>query len=183
VRGERAAGKEKTNAKTFALTGLLSYTGPYYPSHAGLYQEGNIMADTSKKTVRTKKAPVAKTSKVPTAKAVAAAAAEAETKGQPAPAAVKAAVTPPAKPVVPAPAKPVAPATPVVAKPAAPVAPAKPVAPKPTMVSKAERQRMIEQAAYFRAEKHGFQGDSSEHWSAAESEIDADLKRRGVTVV
>jgi hypothetical protein len=42
---------------------------------------------------------------------------------------------------------------------------------------------MIEQAAYFRAEKHGFQGDPADHWAAAEAEIDADLKRRGVTVV
>ncbi|HMP77468.1 MAG TPA: DUF2934 domain-containing protein [Kiritimatiellia bacterium] len=123
------------------------------------------MAKAKTTTTGAKKSP-AKSAKVPSAKAVAAAAAVAETKGQPAPAAVKAAVTPPA-----------------VAKPAAPAKPVAPVAPKPVMISKEERMRMIEQAAYFRAEKHGFQGDSSQHWSAAETEIDADLKRRGVTVV
>ena len=130
------------------------------------------MAETSKKTTRVAKKSVApKASKVPTAKAVAAAAVVAETKGQPAPAAVKAAVIPPAKPA-PAPAP-----APAAAKPAAPAAP------KATAISQSERQRMIEQAAYFRAEKHGFQGDSSAHWAAAEAEIDADLKRRGVKVV
>lgn len=111
---------------------------------------------TKKTTTQTKKAVAPKASKVPTAKAVAAAAAAAETKGQPAPVAVKAAVKPTAKPA--------------------------PVAAKPTVISQGERQRMIEQAAYFRAEKHGFDGDSSAHWSAAEADIDADLKRRGIVV-
>lgn len=136
---------------------------------------------TKKTGTRTKKAAAPKASNVPTAKAVAAAAAAAETKGQPAPAAVKAAVTPTAaaKPA-PVAAKPAAPAA---AKPAASAAakPA-PAAAKPTVISQEERQRRIEQAAYFRAEKHGFQGDSSAHWSAAEAEIDADLKRRGIVV-
>ncbi len=133
------------------------------------------MAETSKKTTRVaKKNTTPKASKVPTAKAVAAASAVAETKGQPAPVAVKTAVIPPA------PVKPTvtfAP-TPAPAKPAAALA-----APKATVISRSERQRMVEQAAYFRAEKHGFQGDSSQHWSEAEAEIDADLKRRGVKVV
>lgn len=43
------------------------------------------------------------------------------------------------------------------------------------VVNPAERLRMIEQAAYFRAEKAGFMGDSHEHWVAAEAEVDAIL--------
>ena len=42
-------------------------------------------------------------------------------------------------------------------------------------VSPAERYRLIEQAAYFRAEKTGFQGDPQAHWTAAEHEVDAIL--------
>lgn len=122
------------------------------------------MADTPKKTTRSKKVATPKTAGVPTAKAVAAQAAAAEVKGQPAPAAVKAAVAAPAPKPAPAPAP-------------APVA-----KPEPKLISKVERQRMIEQAAYFRAEKHGFAGDSSQHWAAAEAEIDADLKRRNIRV-
>ena len=123
------------------------------------------MADTTKKTTRSKKATTTpKTAGVPTAKKVAASAAAAEAKGQPAPAAVKSAVTSPAS-------------TTVAAKPAIPAVKA-----EPKLISKVERQRMIEQAAYFRAEKHGFQGDSSQHWSAAEAEIDAELKRRNIRV-
>lgn len=34
-----------------------------------------------------------------------------------------------------------------------------------------ERYRMVEMAAYFIAERHGFQGNSTEHWAAAEREI------------
>ncbi|MDP2144128.1 MAG: DUF2934 domain-containing protein [Gallionella sp.] len=37
--------------------------------------------------------------------------------------------------------------------------------------SSEHRYRMIETAAYFIAERNGFQGDAAEHWSAAESEI------------
>jgi len=36
-----------------------------------------------------------------------------------------------------------------------------------------ERYRMVETAAYFIAEQHGFQGRSDEHWAAAEREIAA----------
>ena len=70
------------------------------------------------------------------------------------------------------------------AKPAPVAAPVAPVAPKVEQktISKAERQRLVEQAAYFRAEKSGFQGDSSQHWASAEAEIDADLRKRGVRV-
>jgi hypothetical protein len=38
-----------------------------------------------------------------------------------------------------------------------------------------ERYRMVETAAYFIAEKHGFQGRSDEHWAAAERAIAAML--------
>lgn len=38
-----------------------------------------------------------------------------------------------------------------------------------------ERYRMVQTAAYFIAEQHGFQGRSDEHWAAAEREISARL--------
>jgi hypothetical protein len=38
-----------------------------------------------------------------------------------------------------------------------------------------ERYRMVETAAYFIAEQHGFQGRSDEHWAAAERAIAAKL--------
>jgi Protein of unknown function (DUF2934) len=38
-----------------------------------------------------------------------------------------------------------------------------------------ERYRMVETAAYFIAEQHGFQGRSDEHWAVAEREIAARL--------
>lgn len=119
------------------------------------------MADT-KKTTRTKK--TSTKASVPSAKAVAA-----EAKPQSTPPAVKAAVKPVAAPA-PAP----------VAKPA----PAPVVAPKVEQktISNAEFTRMVEQAAYYRAEKSGFQGDSSQHWSAAEADVLADLKKRNIRV-
>ena len=40
-----------------------------------------------------------------------------------------------------------------------------------------ERYRMVETAAYFIAERHGFQGRSDEHWAAAEFEVAARLGR------
>jgi outer membrane biosynthesis protein TonB len=83
------------------------------------------------------------------------------------------------------PAAPVAKAAPApVAKPApAPVAkPAPAPAPTYTTISQAERQRMIEEAAYYRAEKDNFTGDPDEHWSAAEKEVDARLVRERVRV-
>lgn len=43
---------------------------------------------------------------------------------------------------------------------------AKPVPPTPE-----ERYRMVQTAAYFIAERHGFEGDATEHWAAAEREI------------
>jgi Protein of unknown function (DUF2934) len=70
----------------------------------------------------------------------------------------------------------------------APITAAKPKAPAkksatgktrpPTTVNKPaakpspeERYRMVETAAYFIAEQHGFQGRSDEHWAAAERAI------------
>lgn len=41
-----------------------------------------------------------------------------------------------------------------------------------------ERFRMIEQAAYFRAERVGFSGDPAEHWAAAEKDVDKILARK-----
>jgi hypothetical protein len=40
-------------------------------------------------------------------------------------------------------------------------------------VSAEERYRMIQEAAYFRAEKEGFNGDPWKCWLVAEAEIDA----------
>ena len=40
-----------------------------------------------------------------------------------------------------------------------------------------ERYRMVETAAYFIAERNGFQGDSTKHWVAAEIEIAAKLRQ------
>ncbi len=42
-------------------------------------------------------------------------------------------------------------------------------------VTPEERQKMIEQAAYFRAEKLGWQVDPHANWVAAEAEVDAIL--------
>ena len=40
-----------------------------------------------------------------------------------------------------------------------------------------ERYRMVETAAYFIAEQHGFNGRSDEHWAAAEREIASKLDK------
>ena len=40
-----------------------------------------------------------------------------------------------------------------------------------------ERYRMVETAAYFIAEQHGFQGRTDEHWAAAERAIAAKLSQ------
>ena len=82
-------------------------------------------------------------------------------KAEPAPA-VKKAKSPTAK----APSK-----KPATGKSKSPVAEHKPaVQPTPE-----ERYRMVETAAYFIAEQHGFQGRSDEHWAAAERAIAAKL--------
>mgnify|MGYP003586257480 CR=1 FL=1 len=55
---------------------------------------------------------------------------------------------------------------------------AAPAAKKLARVSAEERYKMIEQAAYFQAEKAGFQGDPQAHWVAAEAEVDALLAKK-----
>jgi hypothetical protein len=44
-----------------------------------------------------------------------------------------------------------------------------------TTVTPEQRYRMIQEAAYFIAEKHGFAGDTLGFWVQAEQEIDATL--------
>ena len=58
-----------------------------------------------------------------------------------------------------------------VVKAAAPSAPA----PKKPVISPEQRYKMIEEAAYYIAERHGFNGDSAYFWSLAEAEINARL--------
>ena len=45
----------------------------------------------------------------------------------------------------------------------------------PAAPSAEERYRMVESAAYFIAEKDGFQGCSTHYWAEAEQEIAASL--------
>ena len=70
------------------------------------------------------------------------------------------------------PAKKAAPKAAVAAKkPAAKAA----VAAKKSAVTPEQRYKMIEEAAYYIAERHGFNGDSAYFWSLAEAEINAKL--------
>lgn len=57
---------------------------------------------------------------------------------------------------------------------AASVVKAAPAAKKPVL-SPEQRYQMIQDAAYFIAERHGFSGDSAYFWSLAEAEINAKL--------
>jgi hypothetical protein len=57
-------------------------------------------------------------------------------------------------------------------KPVSKAAP-KAAAPKNSQVSPEQRYKMIEQAAYFIAERHGFNGDSAYFWSLAEAEVNS----------
>lgn len=51
-------------------------------------------------------------------------------------------------------------------------------------VTAAERYRMIQEGAYLLAEARGFTGgDPNQDWLAAEAEVDARLKKSGVTVL
>jgi hypothetical protein len=59
-------------------------------------------------------------------------------------------------------------------KQAAPKRPSKKAAPK-GQVSAEERYRMIQEAAYFQAEREGFDCDPWKCWLVAEAEIDARL--------
>ena len=54
-------------------------------------------------------------------------------------------------------------------------APTKPAAAKKPDVSPEQRYRMIQDAAYFIAERHGFNGDSAYFWSLAEAEVSSRL--------
>ncbi len=79
-----------------------------------------------------------------------------------------------AKPAAAAPRKTAAPKK----APAATSAPAKPrggARAKKPAVSPEERYRMVQDAAYYIAEKHGFTGDNHAFWLQAEQEIDAKL--------
>lgn len=44
-------------------------------------------------------------------------------------------------------------------------------------ISPGQREQMIAEAAYFRAERHGFGGDAVRDWCEAEAEVDARLRR------
>ena len=57
---------------------------------------------------------------------------------------------------------------------AVPAPKAAPAAKKPVL-SPEQRYQMIQDAAYFIAERHGFSGDSAYFWSLAEAEINAKL--------
>lgn len=83
----------------------------------------------------------------------------------------KPAFTPVSKPA----AAPVVPAA--APKPAPVAAPVPAPAPKPAVpgVTPEQRKRMIEQEAYFKAEKAKFKGNPHDFWVAAEKEIDARL--------
>lgn len=50
------------------------------------------------------------------------------------------------------------------------------------VVTAAERQSMIAEAAYFAAESFGFGGDSHGHWLYAEAQIDAGLLKGGYQI-
>ena len=73
------------------------------------------------------------------------------------------------------PAKKAAPKAVAAKKPAAKAAPKAVVAPKKPAPSPEQRYKMIEEAAYYIAERHGFSGDSAYFWSLAEAEINAKL--------
>ena len=80
-----------------------------------------------------------------------------------------------------APAKPAATVKTITAKQEA-VVPAKPVVqpaqkPAKTPVSAEMRLRMIQEAAYYEAEKNGFKGDPQQFWKKAEAIVAAHLTR------
>lgn len=90
------------------------------------------------------------------------------------PKAEKAAAAPAKKTVVKkaaAPAKKPAAAKPVAEKKAPAKKAAAPKKTKKMSYTPEDRYRMVQTAAYFIAERNGFQGCSSEHWAAAEIEI------------
>lgn len=66
------------------------------------------------------------------------------------------------------------------AAPAAKPASAAKAAPK--TISAQERYHMIDEAAYYRAEKSGFTADPHENWVAAEKEIDELMAKQNIVV-
>ncbi len=110
------------------------------------------MADTSKKTTAKKKTAAAKPAPVAAAKAAPAKTAPYEVKAAPAPAAVKSAAT---------------------------LTPAKP---STKTISQDDRDVMIREAAYYLAEKRGFQGDPHDDWVEAEKQVDAQLAGKNIRV-
>lgn len=48
-------------------------------------------------------------------------------------------------------------------------------APAKKVISSADRYRMIQESAYYIAEKNHFQGDAQQCWSEAEAKIDAEF--------
>lgn len=50
------------------------------------------------------------------------------------------------------------------------------------LISAQERYHMIDEAAYYRAEKSGFQVDPHANWVAAEKEIDELLSKQNIKV-
>jgi hypothetical protein len=96
---------------------------------------------------------------------------------------VKPAVPAKAAPKAKAPAKPVEAAkpAPVAAKPAS-ATKATPAKVSAKVISAQERYHMIDEAAYYRAEKSGFQVDPHANWVAAEKEIDELLAKQNIKV-
>jgi hypothetical protein len=66
--------------------------------------------------------------------------------------------------------------------PAPKAAPAKESKPAPKTISAQDRYHMIDEAAYYRAEKNGFQVDPHANWIAAEKEIDELLSKQNIVV-
>lgn len=64
----------------------------------------------------------------------------------------------------------------IVEKPAVKKAAVKAAPAKKTALSPEKRYQMIQDAAYYIAERHGFCGDNAHFWSLAEAEINAQLK-------
>lgn len=67
--------------------------------------------------------------------------------------------------------------------PAAPSAAVKSVKPAQKTISAQDRYHMIDEAAYYRAEKSGFQVDPHANWIAAEQEINELLAKQNIKVV
>lgn len=81
----------------------------------------------------------------------------------------------PAAPALKAAKKAAAPATPAAKPVNAVAAPAKPAAAKSALTPE-QRYRMIQEAAYYVAERKGFISNPAEDWAEAEAQIDAKLR-------